>query len=263
MRSTVFIVWLVALLAGCGSRADLERAPDASRAPGKPGPLDRAGLDLGIACLAAGQMDPPIEALTDAELDELIEIVARLRAAYERADLDSFLALRWRDFEHADGAREDDIRELRALCRQLRVPRGALDGDWTELLGAFWRAYYRAPPVARFLPEETVAGLHAEDVRADLTAWEAGFELLRAARAGDVLEHTLVVPHRRPLAAVAADPGVLRWFDLQLGFEAHDGTASRLIARFVWDGPTGEWFLHRATTLTDGERGGDARFLVL
>jgi hypothetical protein len=264
MKSTVFLVWLAALLTGCGPRAPFERAASVPGGPGAPGALDREALDLGVACLAAGHMDPPVETLADGELAELVELVARLRAAYERADFDSFLALRWRDLEHANGAREDRVRELRALCRQLRVPRFALDGDWTELLGAYWHAYYRAPPVARFRPEETRAVLQVVEVPgAELAVWEAGFERLHEERPGAAIEHTLVVPHRRTLAAVAADPGPLRWLDLELGFEAHDGTAGRLIARFVWDGPTEEWFLHRATTLSDGERGDDARFLVL
>jgi hypothetical protein len=184
--------------------------------------------------------------------------------AYELADFDSFLALRARDLEFAEREQRDHMDELRSLCEQLGLDSARLPGDWTGLLRAYWEAYYSRAPVVRFLPETSILALHAEGLGGrEIEAWGHEFESLSEGVSGSLIRHRLTMPHRRSLGSVTSDSGNLRWLDLELGFEAHDGGTGRLIARFVWDGSTQEWFLHRADTIHDGEVRDDRRHLVL
>lgn len=232
----------------------------------QPRPVARPLVDLAVACLALGRVEPPLEQLSGPELDDAVEILARLIAAYGERDFDSFLALRAADLAHAEARRRDQADELRALCIALGRRPDGLPSSWRGLLEAYWTAYYVEAPVARFRPEETVlAFLRAAQASApaELEAWEAGFERLCAERQGFRLDHRPVVPHRRSLERVVREARALRWLDLQLAYDAHDGAAGWLIARFVWDARVEEWFLHRATTVLDGELRDDRRHLVL
>lgn len=227
-------------------------------------PLGREVVDLAVACIGAGEVRPPVAELSDAELDGIAEIVARLISAYGHADFDSFLALRARDSAFAAGAQRERVEDLRSFCLELGLAPSELPGDWAGLLRAYWSAYYVEPPVARFLPELSVIDLHREGLGArSIASWDRDFEALHGARAGFRLDHRLAIPHRRSIERVAADSGGLPWLDLQLGFETSDGSRGWLIARFVWDGALQEWFLHRATTILDGELREDRRHLVL
>jgi hypothetical protein len=231
----------------------------------EPAPLPRETVDLAVACLAAGELRPPLAELSDGELGELVAIVARLLRAYAHGEFASFLALRANDLAHAARARRDDVEELRGFCLNLGVSADELADDWTGLFEAFWRAYYRdAAPIALVRPEQSLVVLHREGLQTrSLAAWEREFEALCSGPPGTRIDHRLVVPHRRSIERVAADFGGLRWLDVQLGFEAHDAVDGRLIARFVWDGAMREWFLHRASTFFDGELRDDRRYLVL
>lgn len=221
-------------------------------------------VELALGCLGAGEVRPALAALTDAELDEIVVILARLIGAYAHGDFESFLALRAGDLAFAAHARRDDVGELASFCRQLGIPAAELPDDWNGLVASYWRAYYVTLPIARIRPEASVVELHREGLQArPLDAWERAFEALCAGREGQRTNHRLVIPHRRPIERVAADYGALRWLDLQLGFEAPDGAEGLLIVRFVWDGAVQEWFLHRATTILDGEHRDERRLLVL
>lgn len=226
--------------------------------------MGQEAVDLAVACIGAGEMRPAIAELTDRELDSMVTILARLISAYGSGDFDSFLALRSSDLEFAGRAQRGHLEELRSVCVELGLDPERLPGDWIGLLRSYWAAYYAEAPVARFLPEASVLELHEEGLGERTTsAWDAEFDAACAELPGFRLQHRLVVPHRRSIEDVAADPGILCWFDLRLGFEAHDGGTGRLIARFVWDGALQEWFLHRATTVLDGEVRDDRRHLVL
>lgn len=236
-------------------------APPRSRCQARP--LERELADLAASCLGAGTVQPPVGELSEAELGAIIEILGRLIGAYARRDFDSYLALRAPDLAHAERALGERREELRDLCVELGQRREALPSAWMALLETYWQAYYVVAPVARFQPEATVVVLQRARPCAPLSAWEADFEALCAPHPGFRLRHRMMVPHRRALARVAGEDDTLTWIDLQLAFEAHDGAAGWLIARFVWDARMEEWFLHRATTVLDGELREGRRHLVL
>jgi hypothetical protein len=253
----------LALGAGLALLLDYARgAPPRARHHARP--LEREIVDLAASCLGAGAVQPPVGELTDAELGALVEILGRLIGAYARRDFDSYLALRAGDLEHAERVQSERRDELRGLCIELGRRSETLPLGWRALLGAYWEAYYRAEaPVARFRPESTVLVLHRERPSAPLAEWEAEFEALVVQHPGARVRHRMMMPHGRPLEDVAGDPPTLTWVDLQLAYDAHDGAAGWLIARFVWDARMEEWFLHRATTVLDGELRDDRRHLVL
>jgi len=228
-----------------------------------PGPLPRELSDLAVACLASGEVRPALAELSDADLAAIVEIVARLIGAYERADFNSFLALRAGDLENASRRRSGDVESLRGLARELAVPPEELRGGWVEVLERFWNSYYDRPPILRFVPEGTRIELHSEGLGGrSLETWSASFEDLRDRVPGPWIQHELTVPHRRETERVARDSGPLRWVDLELPFETHGGLGARLVARFVWDGVLREWFLQDAATVyADGDR--SQRHLIL
>ena len=125
------------------------------RADYVPRALPRELHDLGVACLASGEVRPAVSELSDAELAAIVEIIARLIGAYERADFDSFLALRAGDLESATERRSRDLESLRTIAQEMAIPPEKLRGDWIGVLASFWGAYYDRPPITRFLPEET------------------------------------------------------------------------------------------------------------
>jgi len=254
-------VWLALLvLAGLGSSALLLPSIRPGRSL-RPTPLSYR--DLGVSCLALGSVSPPVEELSDEQFESLTTLLARLMHAYEAADFDSFLALRAGDVGFAGELRAHDIDVLRGFCRQLSVPEEKLGGGWLEVLESFWRAYYARPPVARFLPEGTRIELHTEGLRGGSTQdWELSFEALRDRVPGPLIQHELVIPHRRSVERIASDVGPFVWLDLELAFETQAAAIARLVARFVWDGIAGEWFLQRAATVyTRGDR--SDRHLIL
>jgi hypothetical protein len=206
---------------------------------------------------------PALSELPDADLDALVQIVARLIGAYERADFDSFLALRAGDLAGVGERRAGDLEALRALGRELRIPERELRAGWIGVLARFWDAYYERAPVARFLPEETRVELHSEGLgERSLGSWEESFAALRDRVRGPWIQHDLVVPHRRAIEEIALDAGPLRWIDLELGFETRAGSHARLVARFVQDNGEKEWYLHAAATVyTVGDR--SERHLIL
>lgn len=214
-------------------------------------PLDRAHLELGLACLAEGEVQPGLAELSDADLLALAGIVGRLLHAYQGGAFESFLALRLSDLAHAAEARAGDAWQLQGFVRELGGDAPDLERcGWVEALRRYWAAYYVEPPVARFLPERTVARLYREGLGArSLADWERSFEALRARAGGSSIQHELAIPHRRDLERVARDAGPLRWLDLELAFETRCGAAGRLLARFVWDAALGEWFLQAAATV--------------
>ena len=213
-----------------------------------PSPAPRELLDLGVACLATGEVQPAVSELSDEDLEAIVEILARLIGAYERADFASFLALRAGDLEGVGERRAGDLESLRSLARELRVPKRELDADFLGVLESFWDAYYESSPVARFQPEETRIELRSDGL-GSLESWEASFVALRDRIPGPWIRHELVVPHRRDIERVARDAGALRWLDLELGFETREGSRARLVARFVWDGALREWYLHDAVSV--------------
>jgi len=228
-----------------------------------PRPLPREASDLAVACLASGEVRPPVSGLSDADFAAIVEIVARLILAYEHADFDSFLALRAGDVDSVGKRRAGDLESLRALGRELRIPEEKLDGDWVGVLASFWDAYYQRSPVARFLPEETRVVFQLDGIGGwSLESWEASFAALRDRVPGPWIQHDLVVPHRRAVERIADDEDCLRWIDLDLGFETRAGTRARLVARFVRDGAVQEWYLHAAASVyTAGDR--SERHLIL
>jgi hypothetical protein len=227
-----------------------------------PPPLPRELLDLGVACVASGEVQPALSEFSDADLAAVVEILARLIGAYERTDFASFLALRTGDLETAAERRSGEMEALRGLGRELRIPERELDGDLVEVLTSFWDAYYERAPVAHFLPEATRVELHAEVLGGcSLAGWEESFTALRDRVRGPWIQHELVIPHRRDVERIALDAGPLHWIDLELGFETRVGSRARLVARFVRDGPR-EWYLHAAATVyTEGDR--SVRHLIL
>jgi len=215
----------------------------------RPQPLNRELRDLGTACLALGEVQPPLAEISDADLEAMVEILGRLIAAYQYGDFDSFLALRAGDLEYSNQARAGELDELRGFCRELGVRDESLRGDWVDVLGRYWTAYYARPPVARFLPETTRVELHLEGLRgADLSSWESGFEALTPPHAKGVIRFDLSVVHRRAIEVVAADSGPLVWLDLALDFETPACGRSHLFVRFVRDAVAAVWFLHRAAS---------------
>ncbi len=212
-----------------------------------PAPVPREYPDRAVDCLVWGEVDPPLSALAEPELDSIVAILARMLHAYEKADFGSFLALRRDDLEHARGCRASGVEELRRLSLELGVPAQAVPEDWIGALEVFWKAYYERPPVARFVPESTRLQLHRGVRVEDLGDWQEAFDQASAALAGPRIEHRLVIPHRSGLAALAAGPAGLTWMDLELGFESCDGVPGHLLVRFVQDG--GAWFLQRAFTV--------------
>jgi len=228
-----------------------------------PRPISRELSDLGVACVASGEVTPPVSELSEADLAAIVEIVARLVGTYERTDFESFLALRAGDLEDVARRRADDLESLRGLARELRVPEEELDRDWIGVLASFWAAYYEGSPVAHFLPEEARIELHSDGLGGrSLESWADSFEVLRQRVPGPSIQHELVVPHRRAIERIAADSAPLRWIDLELGFETRAGTHARLVTRFVRDGILREWYLHAAATVyTEGDR--SERHLIL
>jgi hypothetical protein len=213
--------------------------------------LPKEALERGLACLAAGRVEPPLDELSEPELLQLAGLIGRLLHAYEEGAFESFLALRAADLEFAAGARQADLWQVQSLVRELGHDAADLeDCGWLESLRRFWRAYYVEPPVARFHYELSAAHLHREGLGGrSLEDWAASFEALREHEGGPAIEHRLVVAHRREIERVASDAGPLAWLDLELPFEARMGDAGRLLTRFVWDSHHREWFLHAATTV--------------
>lgn len=249
-------------LAGLAALAWTWRAEPAGAAF-VPRALARELRDLAVDCLAAGTVQPPVSALSEAELAAVVEILGRLIAAYGRGDYEAFLALRAGDLESASEQRAGDLDGLRELGRELAIPSERMRGDWVATLGAFWSAYYERPAVARFLPEHTLVELHAEGLGArSLESWRQSFVALRDRLPGSWIQHDLCLPHRRSIEQVARDCGPLRWLDLELHFETHAGLGARLLARFVWDGVLSEWFLQDAASVyATGDR--SERHLIL
>jgi hypothetical protein len=212
-------------------------------------PLPEEALECGLACLAAGRVEPPLDELSEPELLQLAGLIGRLLHAYEEGAFESFLALRAADLEFAAEARQADLWQVRSLVRELgHASLDLEDCGWVESLRRFWKAYYAEPPVARFLYERSTAHLHREGLGGrSLEDWAASFEAL--GKGGPAIEHRLVVAHRREIERVASDAGPLQWLDLELPFEARTGDAGRLLTRFVWDSHHREWFLHAATTV--------------
>ncbi len=235
----------------------------AGRAAHASEPLPRELLDQGVACLASGEVRPAVSELCDADLAAIVEILARLIGAYERADFDSFLALRAGDLESAAERRSDDLEALRTIAQNLSIPSEKLMGDWIGVLASFWEAYYESPPITRFLPEETRIELHDHGLGGrSLESWTESFLALRDRAPGSWIQHELTIPHRREIERIARDSGPLRWVDLELGFETREGYGARLVARFVWDGLLREWFLHDAASVyAAGDR--SERHLIL
>jgi hypothetical protein len=221
-------------------------------------------VDLALACLGMGTVEPPVDQLSDDDLQTIVSVVARLVGAYARRDFSAFLALRERNLAFAETANLWRLPELRVQCLNLGAREEALPSDWWGLLGSYWQAYYSEAPVARFLPEATVIELHDRPLEVEeIETWEQEFRESCARHEGARLRHHLMAPHRRPLRAIARETGTLRWLDFTLRFEAHDAAPGWLVVRFVWDGREEEWFLHRATSVVDGELGDDRRDLVL
>ncbi|HEX6884509.1 MAG TPA: hypothetical protein VF530_14125 [Planctomycetota bacterium] len=227
------------------------RGPAATWARAPVTPLERAHLELGLACLAEGELQPALAELADADLVVLAGLVGRLLHAYQEGAFESFLALRLPDLEHAAEVRAGDAWQVQGFVRELGGELENLERcGWVESLRRYWAAYYAHPPVARFLPERTVARLHREGLGArSLADWERSFEALRERAGGASIQHELVIPHRREIERVARDAGPLQWLDLELAFETRCGAAGRLLARFVWDAVLREWFLQAATTV--------------
>jgi len=219
--------------------------------PATVAPLDRAYLELGLACLAEGELQPALAELDDAELVVLAGIVGRLLHAYQEGAFESFLALRLPDLAHAAEARAGDAWQVHELVRELGGDAAGLERcGWVESLRRYWTAYYGEPPVTRFLPELTAARLYRAGLGArSLADWERSFEARCERAGGAAIRHQLVIPHRRDIERVARDAGPLQWLDLQLAFETRTGAAGRLLARFVWDAVLGEWFLQAATSV--------------
>lgn len=212
--------------------------------------LPAAERDLAVACLVTGSCDPPFEALTVREQDDVLESLGRTLHAYGAPSFASFLALRRRDLSHARWARAEDVEVLLGHARRLGVPVTG-DEDWLEALEAFWYAYYARPPVARWLPERasvTLGELGAPSEEA-LAAWEEDYERRLVATGLPTVEATLAVPHRRTLVQSLGLASALRWIEIQLAFESTCDEPMRLWMRFAHDTVGEEWFLHRATTL--------------
>jgi len=258
-RATVLLV----AVAAAGALACLaSRGPRAPRfvAPS----LGPATVDLAVACLGAGETRPELAAVGDEDFQAAVSILARLIAAYAEGDYGSYLALRAGDLAHAETVQAEHCEEVRGYCRSLGVAPEALPRGWIGLLGAYWEAYYRRPPLERVVPEGARVEWHAEGLGArTIEAWEQDFEARCTGRGEARLDHHPMVPHRRTIDAVVRDAGRLRWLDVELAYVAPDAVRGRLIARFVWDTREEEWFLHRATSVLDGELGDDRRYLVL
>jgi len=230
----------------------------------QPGEVPSEQRDLAVACLVLGKATPPVDELTDAELEAIVTIVARLTHAYERASFDSFLALRAADVEFAEEEHASDLEELRALCLELGVAAHEIPEGWVGALGTFWTAYYVRPPVARFVPEEARVELRSDEAPLRVGEdWERSFESLCNRIPGATIWHRLMIPHRNPIEEIAAAVGKLTWIDLDLRFESTGAPAGRLVTRFVWDGTTSEWFLERGATVYDDDVPSDGRHLVL
>jgi hypothetical protein len=226
------------------------RGERASYAGFAPSPLPRALSDRAVDCLAAGTVRPGLGELPQPELEAIVEIIGRSISAYELGDYDSFLALRAGDLESAARRRAGDVDGLRELGRELENAPSEPGDDWIAALGSFWKAYYERPAVVRFVPEHTRVELHEEGLGArSLASWTRSFEELRDRIPGFWIRHELSMPHRRDIEQVACDAGPLRWLDLELHFETHEGRGARLLARFVWDGVLREWFLQDAASI--------------
>lgn len=222
---------------------------DAARARAGFSRLAPATLDLALACVGSGAVAPGLDTFSAAELDQLVEILARLIAAYEGRDFDSFLALRAGDLDSVARAQAHRLEDLRELGRALRMPARDLEGDWLAVLERYWQVYYTQAPIARVVPEATRVALHREGLQgADVDEWERAFERLAHSEPTPAILHHPTVPHRRSIERVAADARPLAWLDLEVGFETHAAESGRLIVRFVWDAAEREWFLHRAAT---------------
>ena len=214
--------------------------------------LPRECSDHAVACLALGEVAPPLERWPEARWHPIVDLLGRLIAAYQRTDFDSFLALHGPDLSFAAREQTGSLDELRQLCAEVGLTEGELPRDWLGTLGAFWRAYYREPPVAQFVPELARVELHDEGLQGlPLETWESSFESVRDRQRGRFIQHRLMVPHRRSIERIAADSGELCWLDVDLGFEGRGGRG-RLVARFVLDGVLDEWFLHDAATVYSG-----------
>ena len=80
----------------------------------RPGPLPAEYLDKGMACLAAGQVRPPLMELSDEELETCARIIGRLLHAYERGAFELTLFNRGILLIFSDDER---VRRMhRALC---------------------------------------------------------------------------------------------------------------------------------------------------
>jgi hypothetical protein len=208
--------------------------------------------ELALACLGSGTVAPDLSRLSDAELEWLAGVLARLIGAYAQRDFGDFLALRAADLGSAAQPCAHELEELRELGRALRIPEHELAGDRVAVLERFWNAYYTRPPIAQLRPEATRVALHRDGAHADLAAWERSFELFAGLGAAPAIVHRPVVPHRRSIAQVVAEARPLAWLDVELGFETSAAGDGRLCVRFVRDPFEDEWFLHRAITTGTG-----------
>ncbi len=235
----------------------------AVRASFVPPPLAREVRDLAVDCLASGTVRPEVAALSDEDFEAVATILGRLIAAYGQGDYGSFLALRAGDIADGSRQRAGDVEGLRDLGRALAIPPERMPQDWVAALGVFWEAYYERPAIARFVPERTRVELHGDGLGArSLESWERSFTALRDRLPGSWIRHELSLPHRRGLEQVARDAGPLRWLDLELAFETHEGGEARLVVRFVRDALLREWFLHDAASIyPKGDR--SERHLIL
>lgn len=223
-----------------------------------PEPPPRAALDLAVSFLAEGQVSPPLEHVASEDLGAIANLLGWLVQCYTAADLEAFFELRRNDLAYP-GRKLEMLESLASFCMELGMKEEEIPSDWEGRFRAFWARYYEEPPVRSFLPQYSRVALRKEVL--DEVALEKDFERRIEAHSGRVLHHELVVPHRWPTKSLLGDG--FRWLDFDLAFEPHDLGRGWLIGRFVWDGKSGEWFLQRATTVLEGERREDRRYLIL
>lgn len=220
--------------AGASRRSPMSRA------------IPTAYEDVAVACLALGDVAPPLAEIDARELDSIVATLARMLGAYEHADFETFADWRRADLAFAAQSRAGRVEELRAIARELGVRSEDVPQDWVGALATFWSAYYVRPPLAHVVAESARLRVVREDV--DAEAWEASFDALRDAIDGQRIEHHLAIPHRRSVSEVRRAARALTWMDFAVRFETHAGETGRLLCRFVWDETDDDWFLHRAVT---------------
>jgi hypothetical protein len=207
-------------------------------------------IDEAVACLVSGKTNPPIDQVDAPVREAITGILGSIFHCYQTQDFESFVALRRADLAYAadHNTRGADLQGLHQVLLELGVSPSELSPDWLGTLQQLWGAFYEGGPIARVFPETCEVTVKRAELNCGMIdSWDASFESSHEKTRH--VHHHLIVTHRLSMCDLVKAHPLTTWFDVGVDYETTSHERRRLVARFVWDGSTSEWFLSRATTI--------------